>query len=94
MTKKLLSSQAIYQCERLHDALRLRSMTTVEIRCDLDIMMPATRVFELKEKGINIGTVIEPAETVNGNIHKVARYVLLSGESVDEFEAQAKHNCN
>jgi Helix-turn-helix domain len=82
MNKKILSTRIADQCARLLDELRLRSMTTVEIRRDLDIMMPAARIFDLKADGENIITSLEVAETRPGHRHKkVARYALLSGEA-------------
>lgn len=60
------------------------SITTTEARKKLDIMSPATRIFEMKAVGYLINTV--PAEWVSehGVNHKgVARYVLVQKEPVE-----------
>jgi hypothetical protein len=49
-------------------------VTTFEAIEELDIMRPATRIFELKERGYNI---ITQRITQNGH-NNVARYVLLA----------------
>lgn len=56
------------------------SATTTEIRHQLDIMMPAARIHELRHnQNINIGRTWDIAENPGGTDHKVALYVLLSG---------------
>lgn len=52
------------------------SMTTIEIRRDLDTLMPATRIFELREKGHMIDKVMVDANTEAGVRHRVAMYFL------------------
>jgi len=80
MPKTILSSRTEHQCERLHSYLQeFKSVTTIEARRELDILMPAARIFDLKAKGINIVTVMESTETKPGHVHKVARYFLLPG---------------
>jgi hypothetical protein len=82
MNKKILSTRIADQCGRLHEHLREhKSITTVEARRDLDIMMPAARIFDLKASGANIQTFMETAETKPGHPHKIARYVLLTSET-------------
>lgn len=54
-----------------------RSVTTIEARRDLDILMPAARVFELRAKGFEIETIWTDALTECGRQHRVARYVLM-----------------
>ena len=78
----LLSTNTHAQRERLLDALRQRPMTTLEIRGQLDILMPATRVFELRERGFNIVTNRVVANTQH-NRHKVALYALLPGDAAN-----------
>lgn len=70
-------NSAYSQCKRLLAALRKRPLTTVEARRDLDIMMPATRVFELKAQGNKINTVWTSVVTVDNRKHRIARYVLV-----------------
>ena len=64
------------QRERLKQALRVKPMTTIEIRRDLDILMPAARVFELKRLGERISTFWKSEATDCGELHQVALYVL------------------
>jgi hypothetical protein len=52
------------------------SLTTIEARRDLDILMPAARVFELREMGFDIATIWTQGVTENGRKHRIARYVL------------------
>ena len=52
------------------------SITTIEARRDLDILMPAARVFELRERGFDIETIWTQGVTENGGKHRIAKYVL------------------
>lgn len=53
-------------------------MTTLEARRELDVLMPAARIFELRHNhGIDIFTTMVPAETGPGRRHTVAQYVLM-----------------
>lgn len=52
------------------------SLTTIEARRDLDILMPAARVFELRARGFDIATIWTDDVTECGRKHRVARYVL------------------
>lgn len=54
-----------------------RSVTTIEARRDLDILMPAARVFELRARGYDIETIWTDDLTECGRKHRVARYVLM-----------------
>lgn len=65
------------QCMRLLEALRKHPVTTIEARRDLDILMPAARVFGLKEQGHKINTLWASECTVADRKHRVARYVLV-----------------
>jgi hypothetical protein len=68
------------QRKRLLDALRCGPVTTIEARRNLDILMPAARVHELKHRhGYNIQTLRTRQQTECGRLHSVARYVLLAG---------------
>ncbi len=73
-----LSAEA--QRKRLIDALRCGPVTTIEARRNLDILMPAARVHELKHRhGFDIQTVRVRQETDCGKLHSVAKYVLMAG---------------
>jgi hypothetical protein len=61
------------QAQILEHLQTLHSITTLEARENLFIMSPASRVFELKERGFNIIT-----QRVGKS--RIARYVLLSSE--------------
>jgi|GEM_PF-892809 len=54
------------------------SLTTEQGRLELDVMHPAARVMELREKGYNILTFWEVVPTASGKTRKIAKYVLLS----------------
>ena len=73
-----LSAEA--QRKRLIDALRCGPVTTIEARHNLDILMPAARVHELKHShGFDIQTIRVRQETDCGKLHSVAKYVLMAG---------------
>lgn len=69
------------QGQILMAALRNGPVSTIDARKVLDIMMPATRVFELRhDHGFNIVTQIVQQKTDAGKAHNVAFYVLLPGK--------------
>lgn len=56
------------------------SATTIELRRDLDVMMPAARVHELRHKfGYNITMARVYQPTDSGKMHRVARYFIHVG---------------
>lgn len=66
------------QRARLLAALRRGPVTTIEARRDLDILMPAARVFELRHReGYDIALYWVQEETQAGRLHRVARYALM-----------------
>jgi hypothetical protein len=68
------------QRNRMIDALRVAPVTTIEARLNLDILMPAARVHELRHRhGFNILTYWTEQETECGKKHRVACYVLITG---------------
>lgn len=71
------------QRHRLIEALRAigsNGLTTIQIREQLDIMMPAARVHELRWKlGYNIQEIRDHDENAQGNRHTCSRYVLMAG---------------
>ena len=66
------------QRQRLLEALKQKPYSTIEARRELDIMHPSARVQELKARGANIVTHKSTEPTESGELHTVARYVLLS----------------
>lgn len=62
---------------RLLDCLQKFGMIdTITARRELDIMMPATRIFELRKRGHHIDMVWIERPTDCGKLHRVALYVL------------------
>lgn len=65
------------------DALResVNGLTTIELREQYDVMMPAARVHELRWMfGFNIARISDHDTNAQGKRHCVARYVLLTGK--------------
>lgn len=54
-----------------------RKITTIEARRDLDIMMPAARIRELKDRNYRIDRLWAVQPTEQGRLHRVAEYWLL-----------------
>jgi hypothetical protein len=73
-----MSNNAKAQCQKLFQALRQKPLSTLEARRELDILHPAARVQELKAAGHNIVTHWSSERSECGELHRVARYVLLS----------------
>ena len=65
------------QRQRVLVRLQKGPMTTLQARKELDVMHPAARVLELKERGHKIFTHWATDNAGQGN-HRVASYVLLS----------------
>lgn len=78
------SNDSAAQRRRLLQRLQAGPVTTLEARRELDILMPAARVFELRQRGYVIVTyrVIEPTDC--GKQHNVARYALNSSPANDD----------
>lgn len=73
---------AAAQRARLLDALRCGPLTTIEARRNLDILMPAARIHELKHRhGHDIQSIRVRQETDSGKLHTVARYILIPKEA-------------
>ncbi len=72
------------QRKMLLNALQHGPMTTGEIRNELGIGMPATRIFELRDMGYKIRK--EMVEVVNriGQTVKVARYTLVESDEMKQ----------
>lgn len=56
-----------------------KRLTTLQARSELDVLHPAGRVLELRKSGHNIVTHWRVDQTPEGNSHRVAEYVLLTG---------------
>lgn len=84
MSKRSKSSDnsAHAQRNRLLEALRRGPVSTIQARRDLDIMMPGTRVHELRHRhGHTIVKVMVWEDTEAGHPHYVAKYILITGSS-------------
>ena len=57
--------------------IRYKRITTVTARQELDVMHPAARIQELRERGHNIMTYRRMVDTGKGRHDGVAEYVLL-----------------
>lgn len=72
------------QRQRLLDALReagSKGINTIQARRDLNILMPAARVHELRhDQHHNVQTIWTTELTPEGYPHRVARYVLMAGK--------------
>ena len=65
------------QRQRLLEWLLTRSISTLQARQELDIMHPAARIQELRDRGHKIETHRTTADTGKAK-HRVACYVLLA----------------
>lgn len=71
-------ASASSQRARILARLRKGPMTTTEARRELDILMPAARVFELRHNhGFDIPKRMVKVETAPGKWHRVALYSLM-----------------
>lgn len=71
-------NSASAQRSRLLEAMSRHPVSTIEARRDLDILHPAGRVKELRDReGHQILTVWSREPTECGKLHRVARYVLV-----------------
>jgi hypothetical protein len=76
-TSDCSDNSAEAQRARLLAALRRGPMTTLEIRRELDVLMPAARIHELRHLyRKNILTVRVHRQTESGQVHSVALYAL------------------
>ncbi len=65
------------QRARVLDRLQCQPLTTLQARAELDVMHPAARVMELRGLGLNIITQRIQEHSDAGELHCVARYVLM-----------------
>lgn len=69
---------------RLLERLKVAPVDTITARRELDVMHPAARIQELKQRGNLIDTVRVGRPTDCGKVHRIALYVLLPGESCND----------
>lgn len=75
-------NSAKLQRQRALVRLRHGPATTLQLRREEDILMPATRIFELRAMGYMIDKVWIDQPTECGRIHRVAQYVLVEEATV------------
>jgi hypothetical protein len=88
MRKDHGGNDAAVQRDRILEVLQAgHSLTTLEARRDLDVLMPATRIFELREAGHAIEKIMVDANTEAGVRHRVALYYLAKPAPAAKGEA-------
>jgi uncharacterized lipoprotein YajG len=81
-TPRSNSNSAHAQRQKLLAWLRQHGqIDTLSARRELDILMPAARVLELRRRGFKIETVWIERATDCGKLHRVALYVLQTGSA-------------
>ena len=63
------------QRARLLQTLKKRNLTTLQARREIDVLLVAARVMELRRIGHKIDTVWTRDVTTEGHPHRVAKYV-------------------
>lgn len=78
--ENIANNSAEAQRQRILNRLEISPASTIELRRELDILMPAARVHELRHKlGKKITTIWTHQQTECGKLHRVAKYILQSG---------------
>jgi hypothetical protein len=78
INEKHKGNDAVTQANRALEAFQLLdSLTTQDLRQDVDIMHPAGRVKELRARGFEIQTHWTDYPTACGKKHRMARYVYM-----------------
>ena len=70
------------QKARVLDRLKAGPVTSCELTRELDILRPASRIFDLRSDGHQIVTAWT-YDRINGTDHRVGRYVLLKAGPTD-----------
>lgn len=77
------------QRTRLLQALRRAPVSTIAARRELDILSPAPRIMELRQRGFDIETFWQHEATDCGRTHRIGLYV-LTGEANADVDAEAR----
>lgn len=72
-----MSNTVEAQRQKILEALKRGPLSSIRAIEELDILRPAARVHELRNKGFEIHTHWS-VDHINGKPHKVAQYVMLS----------------
>lgn len=84
LRRNLSGNDVAVQRNRILEVLQAgHALTTLEARRELDVLMPATRIFELREAGHPIEKIMVDANTEAGVRHRVARYFLAKPSPED-----------
>lgn len=79
MKKRLLDTSRQAQVQRVIDALRTGSKSTIDLQRDENIMRPAARVHDAKQRGYDITTSLQSLNDDYGRPHgRVAVYSLIA----------------
>ena len=70
------------QKARVLDRLKAGPVTSCELTRELDILRPASRIFDLRSDGHEIVTAWT-YDRINGTDHRVGRYVLMKEQPTD-----------
>ena len=70
------STSTVEQRNRLLKWLRVKPITTIVARRQLDILAPASRINELRKAGHPIDTIFTVEQTEHGVKHRIALYTL------------------
>lgn len=71
------------QRTRLLQALRCAPVSTIVARRELDILSPAPRIMELRQRGFDIETFWQHEATDCGRTHRIGLYVLTGEANAD-----------
>lgn len=82
-------NSATAQRTRLLQALRRAPVSTIVARRELDILSPASRIIELRQRGFDIETLWQHEATDCGRTHRIGLYV-LTGEANADVDAEAR----
>lgn len=80
-TENLKNTSREAQRARILNALEqvgAKGITTLECRESLNVMSPASRIFELRDEGHRIETIRTDEINQEGYRHNIARYVLIA----------------
>ena len=78
VTLNLKDNSGASQRARVIQALRLGPKTTLELRANWGVLMPASRIFELNERDWHIAKLTVRAATADGIEHLgIARYFIV-----------------
>lgn len=78
------SNSTAAQTMRVLLALRVSPKSTIELRRDSDVLMPAARIHQLRVMGHQIVTQWTQEASECGRLHRIAKYVLTTPAKVPQ----------